>query len=331
MEQTVGTLRADRTVPEQLHCRGHSTVGLPPPTQADGIMSTTPDATLLEIIPQLNKVTGLPVIDTKGVVIGVISRADIIRVRKAGGLMADRVKKHMTAPALTIPVRATVQDAADLMMEKGIRRLPVVDADGRPLGLVSRSDIFRPLGDYQKAMAAEVAALEGAGSWQIKYLFDGSCPICSSMKALLERQDNGGGRMIFVDVSSDKYKPSKNMGISVDEAMTTIHAIRPDGSVLQVGTGARTHARMHAPAARRGGCMGLMHAAPSIARSPCNTNIHTPFACVLLWPPRSAALPHRARRPSAPCTRWLASAGCPSSWSCPLSRRSVGGVGLGAC
>lgn len=201
--------------------------------QADGIMSTTPDAALLDVIPLLNKVTGLPVIDDRGVVIGVISRVDIIRVRKAGGLMADRVRKHMTAPALTIALRATVQDAANLMMQKGIRRLPVVDADGRPLGLVSRSDIFRPLGDFKKAMAAEVAALQGAGSWQIKYLYDGSCPICSSMKALLERRDGDAGRMIFVDVSSEKYKPSKNMGISVDEAMTTIHAIRPDGSVLQ--------------------------------------------------------------------------------------------------
>lgn len=45
----------------------------------------------------------------------------------------------------------------------------------------------------------------------------------------------GAGRIIFVDVSSSKYRPSKNMGISQDEAMTTIHAIRPDGLVLMVG------------------------------------------------------------------------------------------------
>lgn len=63
-----------------------------------------------------------------------------------------------------------------------MRRLPVVDVEGRPVGLVSRSDIFKPLGNYKRAMAAEVAAVQGAGSWQIKYLFDGSCPICSSMK-----------------------------------------------------------------------------------------------------------------------------------------------------
>ena len=51
---------------------------------------------------------------------------------------------------------------------------------------------------------------------------------------LLERQDGGRGRILFVDVSDSGYNPSLNMGISYDEAMTTIHAVRPDGSVVQV-------------------------------------------------------------------------------------------------
>ncbi|KAG2427665.1 hypothetical protein HXX76_012314 [Chlamydomonas incerta] len=201
--------------------------------ESQGILTTTPDVTLAAIIPKLNKVTGLPVLDGDGKVVGVISRKDIIRVRKSGSTMTELVKKHMTSPAITVSVKATVQEAADIMLKYGIRRLPVVDVEGRPLGLVSRSDIFKPLGDYTKVMEEELAMLAGKGSWQIKYLFDGSCPICSSMKELLERQDKGAGRIIFVDVSSTKYRPSKNMGISQDEAMTTIHSIRPDGSVLQ--------------------------------------------------------------------------------------------------
>ncbi|GFR48728.1 hypothetical protein Agub_g10685 [Astrephomene gubernaculifera] len=204
---------------------------------SQGLLTTTPDATLQAVIPLLNKVTGVPVMDGNGKVVGVISRKDIIRVRKSGGTLTEKVQKHMTSPALTIPLRATVQEAADLMLKYGIRRLPVVDEDGHPLGLVSRTDIFKPLGDYNKVMEEELAMMAGKGSWQIKYLYDGSCPICSSMKELLERQDKGVGRIIFMDVSSPKYRPSKNMGISQDEAMTTIHAIRPDGSVL-MGTDA---------------------------------------------------------------------------------------------
>ncbi|KAG2487072.1 hypothetical protein HYH03_014318 [Edaphochlamys debaryana] len=202
-----------------------------------GILTTTPDVTLAETIPLLNKVTGLPVLGEDGTVIGVISRKDIIRVRKSGGTMSEKVKKHMTSPALTVPLTASVKEAADLMLKFNIRRLPVVDSAGKPVGLVSRTDIFKPLGNYTKVMEEELAMLAGKGSWQIKYLYDESCPICRSMKDLLDRQDKGAGRIIFVDVSSSKYRPSKNMGISQDEAMTTIHAIRPDGSVL-MGTDA---------------------------------------------------------------------------------------------
>lgn len=77
--------------------------------------------------------------------------------------------------------------------------------------------------------------MRGDNTWQIKYLYDGNCPMCQSMKSLLDRQDNGRGRILFVNIADEKYNPSQNMGISYEEAMTTIHAIRPDGSVVQVG------------------------------------------------------------------------------------------------
>jgi hypothetical protein len=44
-------------------------------------------------------------------------------------------------------------------------------------------------------------------------------------------QDNGKGRIKFVNIAADDYNPSKNMGIEYEEAMETIHAILPDGSV----------------------------------------------------------------------------------------------------
>jgi hypothetical protein len=44
-------------------------------------------------------------------------------------------------------------------------------------------------------------------------------------------QDNGKGAIKFVNIAADDYNPSKNMGIEYEEAMETIHAILPDGSV----------------------------------------------------------------------------------------------------
>jgi signal-transduction protein with cAMP-binding, CBS, and nucleotidyltransferase domain len=50
----------------------------------------------------------------------------------------EPVSKHMTTPAVTIPVTAGVQEAADLMLARKIRRLPVVDDSGYPVGILSR-------------------------------------------------------------------------------------------------------------------------------------------------------------------------------------------------
>lgn len=48
--------------------------------------------------------------------------------------MKALVEKHMTSPAITISRAASVQEAADLMLAKKIRRLPVVDENGFPCG-----------------------------------------------------------------------------------------------------------------------------------------------------------------------------------------------------
>lgn len=80
------------------------------------------------------QVTGLPVVGLDGRVVGVISRKDIIKVRQQGGSLQERVKAHMTSPAITVTPGTAVEEAGQLMLREGIRRLPVVDADGKPLG-----------------------------------------------------------------------------------------------------------------------------------------------------------------------------------------------------
>lgn len=65
----------------------------------------------------------------------------------------------------------------------------------------------------------------------IKYLYDGDCSICRSLKALLERQDGGQGRILFVNIASSRYDPEQHGGISYEDAMESIHAIRANGEV----------------------------------------------------------------------------------------------------
>jgi CBS domain-containing protein len=106
-------------------------------------------------------ISGLPVISERLTVLGVVSEADILVKEQGpaprhGGLFGwlleggrpDAAKlaartsgEAMTAPAITIGAEKQVSEAARLMTENSIKRLPVVDQDGRLVGIVTRSDL----------------------------------------------------------------------------------------------------------------------------------------------------------------------------------------------
>jgi len=58
----------------------------------------------------------------------------------------ETVRAFMTSPALTITPDADIREAAGILDQKRIKRLPVVDKEQRLLGIVSRADIVRAIG-----------------------------------------------------------------------------------------------------------------------------------------------------------------------------------------
>lgn len=67
----------------------------------------------------------------------------------------------MTTVAVTIGSRATVQEAAKLMLERGISALPVVDEKDRVVGVISEGDLVR---------RAELGTEKVHGSWWLRFL-----------------------------------------------------------------------------------------------------------------------------------------------------------------
>jgi CBS domain-containing protein len=128
-------------------------------------IAVTPETPLKEVGTLLaeHRISGLPVVDADGRVLGVVSEADILVKEQGpesrhGGLFAwlleggradqDKLSARtageaMTAPAITILARKHVSDAARLMTEYGIKRLPVVNGDDKLVGIVTRSDLVR--------------------------------------------------------------------------------------------------------------------------------------------------------------------------------------------
>jgi CBS domain-containing protein len=93
------------------------------------------------------KVSGLPVVDEDGGLVGVISRTDVVEDgtvpvaillrRSPSGL---RVGELMTSPAITVTSTDPLVEAARRMRDERIHRVVAIDDDGRPVGVLSASD-----------------------------------------------------------------------------------------------------------------------------------------------------------------------------------------------
>ncbi len=172
-----------------LNVISHKTHGLliPKDTRVRDIMTPAPKkvslfTSLAEVARLLlsSTFTGLPVVDGENRPVGVISQGDLIYkagmpVRlgllaesgreKASGILADlaprQAKEVMTRPAVTIEQDKLVTDAVNLMLKKQVKRLPVVDTDGRLVGILSRLDVFhtilRECPDWQAFQKQEIA------------------------------------------------------------------------------------------------------------------------------------------------------------------------------
>jgi CBS domain-containing protein len=148
----------------------------------------TPLARLIDVMLTFG-VSGLPVVDDAGRVVGVVTEADLVARRgqearplrllsvvddvlharhnrwrqKASAMVTGEV---MSIPARTIGPSDTVREAAARMVTMAVKRLPVVDDAGRPVGIIAQRDILRlmhrPDRDVDLAVRAALDDL-GAG------------------------------------------------------------------------------------------------------------------------------------------------------------------------
>lgn len=124
----------------------------------DDVITVTPEHTLKEAARLMvdNRISGLPVVEDDSVVVGIITEADFLirdpgpRPRLLKMFIDDTIPQPgesvgdaMTRHPLVVMADTTVAAAGRTMANKNVKRLPVVDADGHLVGIISRSDIVR--------------------------------------------------------------------------------------------------------------------------------------------------------------------------------------------
>jgi CBS domain-containing protein len=113
------------------------------------VVTLTPDQGVLDAVQTLlnKRVSGAPVVEG-GKVAGMFSERDCLTVLAAAAYDAEpsgTVAQYMRREFCCIPPEADLFQVAKLFHDYPIRRLPVVDCDGRLIGLVSRGDTLRAL------------------------------------------------------------------------------------------------------------------------------------------------------------------------------------------
>jgi CBS domain-containing protein len=111
------------------------------------VLTVTESTPLKDVTRMLaeKKITGAPVVDSAGEIVGVISESDIIRkTTSIGAWSPSTAGQIMTKPAVTVPPDETLQRVCELMYNRRIHRIVV--ADGMQIkGILTTMDILRAI------------------------------------------------------------------------------------------------------------------------------------------------------------------------------------------
>ena len=114
------------------------------------LVTFNPDTDILEAIHALveYRISGAPVVDKLGNIVGVLSEKDCLEVALQSsfyGELGGKVEEFMTENVETVHANASMVDIAKLFLQSNFRRYPVVDDDHRLVGQISRRDVLKAL------------------------------------------------------------------------------------------------------------------------------------------------------------------------------------------
>ena len=166
------------------------------------VISVAPEATIAEAarLMLLHRISGLPVTESSGKVVGMVTEGDLLRRAELGTehrrrrwvellvgpgrLAGDYIDTHgrkvgevMTGTVVSVTPQETLSAVVDVMEERHIKRVPVIE-QGRLVGIISRANLVRAL--VQRLTEAEAAKPDATDT-----------EIQDRVRAILEREPWG--------------------------------------------------------------------------------------------------------------------------------------------
>lgn len=137
------------------------------------VVTIAPDASLKEAARVLidRKISGMPVVDADGTLKGIVTEGDVLHQEsirhpatslwsffKSPEDPALSVSDAMTSNVKSVSPDADHTEAARIMESNGVKRLPVVDRNGRLVGILSRADVLKVFARSDYDIEAEIRA-----------------------------------------------------------------------------------------------------------------------------------------------------------------------------
>ena len=97
-----------------------------------------------------SNITGAPVLDEHGRLVGILTERDFMQVALQGfyhGEPGGQVKKHMSCDPKYVSPDKSILTVAEMFIQGRFQRYPVVD-NGRLVGVIARQDVMRALAEY---------------------------------------------------------------------------------------------------------------------------------------------------------------------------------------
>ncbi|MDT7886235.1 MAG: CBS domain-containing protein [Thermoproteota archaeon] len=115
----------------------------------DILVTAKPDEKVIDAVEKMAKYkVGSVVIIDDGKVLGIITERDIINLVASKKDLNEKLELYMTKNPITIYFDESLEKAIQIMKEKNIRHLPVVNKEGKLIGMISSRDIIRVSLEY---------------------------------------------------------------------------------------------------------------------------------------------------------------------------------------